>query len=366
VARFALPTRLAVPGTAVRLAVRMTLAAVLTHFIAESLHLPQAFWAVVTALVVVQASLGGTLGAGIDRMIGTALGALVGAAVAVLRAKLAIPDILALAVALVPMAMAASIRPNFRMAPITAAIILLGSPPDLPPLEAALHRIGEIALGSFVGVAVSLLVFPARAHRLIAERVGETLAVLGEVVERHLLAAAAPADLAAIERLNDRSRRLLAAAEGAVAEAMRERRSRLTDAPPPEPLLRSVRRVRSDAAMVGRATVQPLPAPLARKVEPELRALAGAMRAFLTEAGRKLLRDEAPPSFLVVDAALERFMSAWPSVRLDLETAAADLDQAGRLLALPFAIETLRRDLGDLAAALATLRPTPGGAEPGA
>ncbi|HET6468832.1 MAG TPA: FUSC family protein [Geminicoccaceae bacterium] len=356
-ARFALPVRLGVPGTAARFAARLTLAAVLTQLVASGLDLPQAFWAVVTALVVVQGSLGGTIGAGVDRMIATLVGAVAGSVVAVARVALATPETLALAVAIVPLAMAAAIRPSFRMAPITATIILIGSPPGLPPLEAALHRVGEIALGSFIGITVSLLVFPARAHRVVAERVAETLRVLGEVVERHLHAATASSDTPLIEKLNDRTRRTLTGAESAAVEAAHERRSRLTDAPPPDRLLRTTRRLRSDAAMIGRATLHPLPGPLAARVAAELLDLAAALRSFLEGAGTSLANGAAQPDLAAVDAAIQRFLAAWRALRPELERAAGALEQADRLMALPFAVETLRRDLGDLAAALAELDP---------
>ena len=68
-------TRLWPPPAIAQLAIRTTSGALLTYLIAVGLGLPQAVWAVITALVVMQVSVGATIGAGIDRMVGTLGGA---------------------------------------------------------------------------------------------------------------------------------------------------------------------------------------------------------------------------------------------------------------------------------------------------
>jgi uncharacterized membrane protein YccC len=352
------------PGPPARLAIRTTVAALLTYAIATGLALPQAFWAVMTTLIVVQGSVGGTLGAGLDRIAGTLGGAALGAAVALLQPVLGMPDSVALVIAIAPLAMLAAHQTRFRVAPLTAAIILLGSPPDVAPLLAATHRVVEILLGSLVGLGVSLLVLPARAHALLATHTAEALRVLADLVQRHLAAAAATTDHVAIERQGDRYRRLLAAAETAAREARRERTSRLTDAPAPEPAVRALRRLRSDVAMLGRATIQPLPEGLAARAAPDLVALATVLRSFMTAAASGLEVGTVPPELGPVDGAIGRFFAAWAVLQPRIEAAAIAGQCPKALLALPFAIETLRRDLGDLAAILAVLAGVPSAAAP--
>src|ERR1051325_3611233 len=110
-----------------RLTLRMSAAGLITFAVAEFLGLERDYWAVLTAVIVMQASVGGSLKAMIDRFVGTIGGAGWGAAV-----TLAIPhaDILsigaALAVALVPLAGLVAFRPTFRVAPVTAD----ETPPD--------------------------------------------------------------------------------------------------------------------------------------------------------------------------------------------------------------------------------------------
>jgi uncharacterized membrane protein YccC len=144
-------------------AVRVTVAAALAYELATRLDLPQGFWAVITAIIVMQSSVGGTLAASIERMVGTVGGAVVGAAVAVVGSWTRMPEVLGMVAAIIPLSIAASVYQSMLIAPVTAAILLLAGPSNIDPLLSAADRVFEIALGSVVGLAVAILVFPARA-----------------------------------------------------------------------------------------------------------------------------------------------------------------------------------------------------------
>ena len=85
-------------------------------------------FAAIAALLVVQPSVGGSLKAAVDRLIGTLCGAIYGAVVATLVPH---DDALtlgvALAVSLTPLAFAAALSPSFRVAPVTAVILPLAA-----------------------------------------------------------------------------------------------------------------------------------------------------------------------------------------------------------------------------------------------
>jgi hypothetical protein len=59
---------------------------------------------------------------------------------------------------------AAAIRPQLRVAPVTAAIVLLTDPAGAPVEQFVLDRIIEIGLGGLIGVLAMVLIFPARSH----------------------------------------------------------------------------------------------------------------------------------------------------------------------------------------------------------
>jgi len=143
---------------------RMTLAAVLSLQTARYFNLPEAFWSVLTALVITRPHLGGTLRAGAGRLAGTVCGAGLAALVAVGR-HWHPPELLLLICVLLPLGFLIAFKPEYRTAPVAAIIVLSSSPLGHGPLQAAGLRIVEIGLGALVGALVSWLVFPVDSRR---------------------------------------------------------------------------------------------------------------------------------------------------------------------------------------------------------
>src|SRR5215468_10351859 len=107
---------------------RIAAAGLVSYALANALNLPQSYWAVFTAVLVVQGSVGGSWKASIDRLFGTLLGAVYGAAIAtVVPHENPVMVGVALAISLTPLALLAASNASFRVAPITAVILLLGS-----------------------------------------------------------------------------------------------------------------------------------------------------------------------------------------------------------------------------------------------
>jgi uncharacterized membrane protein YccC len=127
-------------------------AAVASLVVARLFRLPEAYWAPITTLVITQSSLGAALAVSWQRLVGTALGAVVGAMVAshfgpkvlVFGAGVFILGLLS--------AVIRSDRSAYRFAGITLAIVLL-VPRAAPPSQVALHRCAEV----FIGIAVALV-----------------------------------------------------------------------------------------------------------------------------------------------------------------------------------------------------------------
>jgi hypothetical protein len=58
-------------AAALRLCFRMTVAGLLAYVLAELFTLPRGYWAVFSSIIIMQASVGGSVKAAIDRVIGT-------------------------------------------------------------------------------------------------------------------------------------------------------------------------------------------------------------------------------------------------------------------------------------------------------
>src|SRR3954447_11931256 len=147
----------------------MTASSLAAFGLAQALALPQGFWAVITALIVTQSNVGGSLKAALDRFIGSVFGAVYGSAVAfAIPHEHGLSRAAALIVAVAPLSFLAARSAGFRVAPITAIIVLLSATGStLGPFGFAVDRVLEVGLGCAVGLLVSVLFVPARASRLV-------------------------------------------------------------------------------------------------------------------------------------------------------------------------------------------------------
>jgi uncharacterized membrane protein YccC len=334
-----------------RLVLRTTLAGLITFTLAHVLELPQAIWAVLTSVLIMQASVGGSLQASLDRMLGTVAGAIWGVSVTLAiphREALALG--LPLAVALAPMALLAALKPNYRVAPVTAIIVLLSTTgAQLGPVHYAVDRVLEIGLGCLVGIAVSLLVLPARAHGLLTEAAGEVILALRDLLELLLQDMTRSPDGTALAAIHLRLSQALSRVEGFVADVKRERANRLTDAPDAEPVARNLRRLRHDLTAIGRTVIEPLPQPARQYLAEATGDLRLVISDYLAGSAASVGGRLSPPSLESVDKALLAFRDSMDRLRQSGTLRELAIEEVERVLSLAFALQQLRGNLGDLA-----------------
>jgi len=328
-------------------ALRMTISSLAAFGLASAFGLPQGFWAVITALIVVQGNVGGSLKAAFDRFAGSVCGAVYGAAVA-----FSIPhgnvasSALALVVAVGPLSVLAASSAGFRVAPITAIIVLLGTAgATLGPVGFALDRILEVGLGCAVGLLASVLVIPARASRSLLIAAAEVARLLARQLE--LLAHPAGQTPRDLGTLVVDTRKSLSRLETLLGEAARERRSWLAHGPDPAPLLRTLLRLRHDVVTLRRAEAAVWnEAVCAHLAQPWADAVQGAA-AQLKDLGNALAKARAPGGSNAV--AVASYKAALDALRRQGLTRALPVEEVGQLLGTGFALDQLRRDLDDLA-----------------
>src|ERR1700689_263625 len=152
-----------------RFCLRMTASGLAAFAVAKMLNIPlQGLWVIITAIVVTQMSAGGSLRATLEYIVGTAGGAIYAAIIGVLIPHATpLSEAFVLALAIAPLALLAAFNPNFRVAPFSAVlVILIAGQFGEGPIESAIPRSAEVALGGVIAVLVSLLVFPERAHQM--------------------------------------------------------------------------------------------------------------------------------------------------------------------------------------------------------
>ena len=340
----------------------MTVAGLLALALEEVLGLSRGYWAVLTAVIVTQASVGGSIKATVDRLIGTVSGALWGGLIAI-----AIPHtspaagLLAVGLALAPLTLMSALSPSFRIAPVTAMILLLTpAVAHAGVLTSAIDRILEIILGSVIGLVCSLVVLPARAGHLVAEAAASTAALLAELLRLELAAPDQMPSGVRIQTLQDQTRAALSRMETVVGEAKHERRTYLATPLDPAPLLRTLLRLRHDLVMLRRALTEPLPpGDIVGRLQPRLNALGQVCGDFLLDAGAALRGGRPAPDMAVAQAALDAYSDEVDGLRRDHLTRDLPSDAVERLFTLGFALDQLGRDLGDLSARAAERAATP-------
>ena len=141
--------------TQLALAVRLAVAAVAAYAIARALHLMLPLWAVLTSLIVTQMSVGRSLKATRDYMLGTVGGAIYGGAIAMLIPHSGEGGLLALLVlAVAPLAFIGAINPSLSAATVTAVIVLLVPAMNhANPLDSTIDRLFEVTVGALTGLA---------------------------------------------------------------------------------------------------------------------------------------------------------------------------------------------------------------------
>jgi uncharacterized membrane protein YccC len=323
----------------IRHGLRIAAAGLASYVAGYALGLPQAYWAVFTAVLVVQGSIGGSWKASTDRFVGTLFGAAYGAGIAsFVPHDSAFTLGVALTISLLPLALLSAFNPAFRVAPITAIILLLGSTGAAEgPIRAALLRTLEVALGGVFGMAVSLFLFPARAHMLLGRAAGKVLRRLSELLPQLIAAISEQASPEELLSKQDRVRAALTELESIVTEAARERRNYLSEDVDPEPIVRTLRRVRHDLVLIGRIVAEPIIANPPAAEQNCLRQFRITGSAYFAELGHAFVARHLPPPQADFDLTIEQLVAMLEQMEPD-----------ERIVALRFCLQQLRRNLFDL------------------
>ena len=135
---------------------RTAVAAVGSVLIARLLRLPESYWAAITTMIVMQSTLGAALTISRQRLLGTAMGATMGALLATFAGK-TVPvygaGIFLCGIVCTVLHME---RSAFRYAGITLTIVLLIAHSQ-PAWVIAIHRFIEISLGIAVGLVLTVI-----------------------------------------------------------------------------------------------------------------------------------------------------------------------------------------------------------------
>jgi uncharacterized membrane protein YccC len=162
-------------------AIRTGVAGGLAMFLSKYLDLPEGYWAAISAVIVMQSSVGATLRDSWVRLAGTAIGSVIsipflyfwGGNVVAFGAAVTITVLVCGSLKL---------EASYRLACATVAIIMLIGHTS-PSWVVATHRFLEVALGIVVSIAVTNVLWPARASKKLASGIAVALRQLHSIYE---------------------------------------------------------------------------------------------------------------------------------------------------------------------------------------
>jgi uncharacterized membrane protein YccC len=148
---------------------RTALAATISILLGRLLGLPEAYWAAIATVVVMQSPLGDTVPLAIERIVASALGASIGA----IESTYFGPNLFVFALAMLLLGLISFVlrleKVGYSYACITLVIIVMIPRAETPWIAAA-HRFAEVSLGILVALAVVGVWREQR--RLFGERTG--------------------------------------------------------------------------------------------------------------------------------------------------------------------------------------------------
>ncbi len=325
-----------------------------------ALHLPQGYWAVISALLVVQTSIGGTISASIDRLVGTLVGAVFGGLAAFLRPETPWGELLALVLCAGPLTVVAARWPSLRIAPVTAIIMIVGNTSHASTPLFVRDRVFEITIGSLVGVLTTILIFPAPARNAVALRVAGTLSDLSQLLKLLAQHIEDPEGHDPTLPVHDKIRADLASVEAAVTEADREAQVRLGGRRVSPAIPRTLWRLRNDAVMIGRASDHSWTGPVADRLHPAAVAMLRAQAKTLA-AWAAAMRDGRTAEKPALGGETAAFRQAFEHLDQNEVTRSLPFETLGQIFGLAYAFEAFNRNLEDLGARLREFHKPPEG-----
>lgn len=340
-----------------RMALQASFAAVATYLVTAHFGLPQSYWAVMAAILIVQTNVGASLRAAIDRVLATVLGAAIGAGFVGVFGTAAASTAAGLAISVFTLAFVAASYPSLRLAPVTAAMVILAVVQFASPFEAALNRTIEIAIGAVIAVITSLVVFPSRASTTFPAHIAKMLPLYAQYLNQAIeTALGGDGESDGGRAIADKIRASLYAGDGLAAEIRHENTGRLVERADPAPLLRALRRLWHTEVMVARAARVALTDDVTLFMRPALENVRDASNTRIHDLATSFETNRPSPSDERVGAALETMESAIAAGRRSGATRALSNKELGRLFTLMFAFTQLEENLNEIGERFCELR----------
>jgi uncharacterized membrane protein YccC len=333
---------------AVRQALQMVVAVTIAFVASVALGLREPSWAVLSALLVVQGSVGGTVTGAFNRVVGAAIGLALGLLIILVLGVEEWRQLVSLVIAVGVMAVIAGHWQRLRYGLVTVAILVVAPGQEL--FEDSLLIAGEVAIGAVSGALAGAVVLPVAAHRSALRHLGRAVQACGRLLKASMqeLAADGEEDVSALQ---EEIKNELDEAREMMSQSRRTRPSR--HLPSQFEMLRHVDRLWYTLALVNRLRGRRLPDAAMQRVREPLEKATEAAADYLEELGSTIAAAERPAPAPERLESVSQLVAAVDDLRdRDLVPSASE-DEAEALFTLSFVWQQINSNTGDLAACAA-------------
>ncbi len=336
--------------------IKTGLSGAITYAIYTGWHLPQGYWAVFTALVVSQVTLGASWKPALYRTVGSTAGALAAILLMVMgglgTARVGIELFLLAAL----FGFLTVKHPSFSAAGFTAAIVLVLGRIEGSPIHIGWLRVLYTVLGSFVAFAVGALLWPVHARETLRKKIAEILDGSGALYRA--VTAAALEGIDNEQQVRELDRRLHDLRRG-ITQQMDEARSELSfsrfDQGAYQQIVEQADQLRRRLTAMAEDSSLFVHMKLPTNFMPSLPALAQQTAESFTALAEVVRQPGHAASPQSLDAALRDLDADLTKLREQRVTSPFSLDRMLPFWALLFNLREIAQDLKQLQSALPEL-----------
>ena len=323
----------------VKLPLKTAIAAALSFLTYRALHLPHGYWATISAIIVMQSNLGRSLSESLTRIIGTAIGAFMGALVMAMLGMNALS--LAVAVGLTAiLCTRLRLSTSMRLACVTAAIVLLIN--EGSAWRSGLNRFVDVVIGVIIALLVSL-VWPARARNDLRRSLASTVRVLQQLFSAVLhCALREPCDVSEIDSYRASAYQLARSNTDLLGDVGRERSQ---DGVLLASVQQSVTRLRDHLLGMDYSARAMSGDTLAQSLIPALKALAVDIELAFTHLAADIADDVHEPLPADLTSALQRLDDEFDRLRAEGTFRTYSSDELLRFYSLLYRLRQLVSEL---------------------
>jgi uncharacterized membrane protein YccC len=308
----------------------------------EGLHLQHGYWAVISAIIVLQSNLGRSIRASSNRLIGTAIGATIGAVTFHFTGRSV--GGLAIAVGLtIWVCTLARLFDSFRLAGVTASIVMLIG--EGTALRTGVDRFVDVALGVLIALLVTSI-WPSRARadlrKAIAHTFHDVAGLLGSCMDCVLTG---NCDSGEIERKKASLTAQVARNAELRADVDREPRSGGREDRALVSLQQTVERIRGHIFGMTLAAQRMQADSFHRSLDPALRDVAGQVQQGLNAIAQTVASDKPIQPLPDLEPAIERLEHEFAALRQTGASLQFDFEELLRFYAFYYRLREVVEDL---------------------